>query len=128
MTKFIIFLVFTPNLIFSQNITGNYYSIENKCKLHLRIDNKNNFTFNPNSKKSFKGKVKISKEGNVTYLDFDKVSSVFVNDTLYIQNSGNSINPYWYFNECDEKYIHLVKRISRDSCIVGSSRKYYPKK
>lgn len=34
---------------------------------------------------------------------------MYDNDTIYIQNSGNSINPYLHFKECDEKFIHLAK-------------------
>lgn len=54
--------------------------------------------------------VKILKENSTTYLDFGNISSMYDNDTIYIQNSGNSINQYLHFKNCDEKYIHLVKK------------------
>jgi len=111
MTKILIlFLIFLNILIFSQNIVGNYYPIESKCRLYLNIKPKNEFVLYSSNKIKMKGIIKISKEDNTTYLDFENFSSMYDNDTIYIQNSGNAMNPYWHFKECDEKFIHLAKK------------------
>lgn len=95
---------------YSQNIAGNYFPIEFKCKINLKIDANNHFIFNLD-KKEIKGILKTSKEDNEIYIDFiDGISGMIEGDTISIQNSGNSINTYLHFKECDEKYIHLVKK------------------
>ncbi|OBW47373.1 hypothetical protein AB671_00496 [Chryseobacterium sp. BGARF1] len=122
MTKFLIFFLFFAFIcVFSQKISGEYYPIESKCKLYLKIDCKNNFVFSTIGNKKIKGTVKVLKEDDVTYLDFDNLSSMFANDTIYIQNSGNSINPYLHFKECDEKFIHLVKRKKERKILQNNS-------
>lgn len=108
LTTFFSFIISV--FIFSQTITGDYYSIESKCKLHLKIDDKNNFRFDINEKKKSDGTVKISKEDNTIYLNFGIASGMSDKDTIYIQNSGNSMNPYWHFKGCEEKFIHLAKK------------------
>ena len=105
-----IFSFLISHTAFSQNITGDYAPTESKCNIKLKIDTNNHYDITINNKKKYDGKVKISKEDGTTYLNFDIVSGIFDKDTIYIQNSGNSINPYWHFKECDEKYIHFVKQ------------------
>ena len=110
-TGFLIFqLVLIAHFANAQDIVGNYYSIEPKCKLALKIYSTNQFSFDLGAGKKLRGKVKISKADNTTYLDFNEISSMFEKDTIYIQNSGNSMNPYVHFEKCNEKYIRLVKR------------------
>lgn len=107
---FIFFIFFTSHFAFSQDIVGNYSPVESKCKLNLKINDDNSFTFNVGKVKN-KGFLKVSKESNVTYLDFtDGISGMYTNDTISIQNSGNSMNKYTHFKECNEKYIHLIKK------------------
>lgn len=111
MTKYLILVFFLIYVVgFSQNIEGNYYALESKCDIKLNIKSKNLFIFIVNKKKKQSGTFKIYKEDKITYFDFDDISSVYKKDTISIQNSGNSINEYWHFKECDEKYIHLVKK------------------
>ncbi|GEJ46090.1 type IV pilus biogenesis/stability protein PilW [Chryseobacterium sp. ON_d1] len=108
---FIFFIFFTSHFVFSQDIVGNYSPVESKCKLNLKINDDNSFTFNVGKVKKNKGFLKVSKESNVTYLDFtDGISGMYANDTISIQNSGNSMNKYTHFKECNEMYIHLVKK------------------
>jgi len=38
------------------------------------------------------------------------IDGLFKNDTITIQNSGNSMNSYTKFLECDYKYINLVRK------------------
>lgn len=113
MIRLLLLLIFflTSNFSYSQNIMGIYNSIEPKCKLNLKIDNDNSFVFSIGKIKNKKGIVNISKEDKVIYLDFsDGIGAMFSNDTISIQNSGNSMNPYVHFKECNDMYIHLVKK------------------
>lgn len=107
---FIFFIFFTSHFVFSQDIAGNYSPVESKCKLNLKINDDNTFTFSVGKVKN-KGFLKVFKDSNVTYLDFtDGISGMYANDTISIQNSGNSMNKYTHFKECNEMYIHLVKK------------------
>lgn len=99
--------------LFSQNIRGEYVPIESKCKINLKINAKNSYTFSIAKNLKLKGKVKISKEDDIIYLDFGYIGSMYVDDTIYIRNSGNSINPYWHFEECDEKYLLFAKKTKK---------------
>ncbi len=108
---FIFFIFFTSHFVFSQDIAGNYSPVESKCKLNLKINDDNTFTFSVGKVKN-KGFLKVFKDSNVTYLDFtDGISGMYANDTISIQNSGNSMNKYTHFKECNEMYIHLVKKV-----------------
>lgn len=40
-----------------------------------------------------------------------EVSAIVQGDTLVIQNYGNSMNPFTFFSECEEKYLSLTKVI-----------------
>ncbi|MGE8528458.1 tetratricopeptide repeat protein [Chryseobacterium rhizosphaerae] len=109
--SFIFLIFFISHFAYSQNIIGVYSSVEPKCKLNLKIAHDNGFIFSIGKIKKYKGTVKISKEDTVTYLDFnDGIAAMYSNDTISIQNSGNSMNQYTHFKECDEMYIHLVKK------------------
>lgn len=96
--------------LLSQNVSGNYFAVEPKCKMHLKIGLQNNYVLSINNKTKLKGMLKILREGSVTYFDFGHISSVYALYTVYIQNSGNAMNPYWHFKECDIKYIRLAKQ------------------
>jgi len=110
-TCYLIFqFLLISHFVSSQNIAGNYYSVETKCKLGLKINSANHFVFDLGNGKTIKGNVKISKADNAIYLDFNEISSMLEKDTIYIQNSGNSMNQYVNFKKCNEKYIRLVKR------------------
>ncbi|MGE8555570.1 MAG: hypothetical protein ACN6OB_16745 [Chryseobacterium jejuense] len=85
--------------------------MESKCRIHLKIDKNNHFTFTIKKKKKIQGVTKLSKEDEVFYLDFGEgIGGMFNNDTIYMQNSGNTLNPYHHFKECDEMNIHWVKK------------------
>ncbi|UKB85199.1 hypothetical protein LF887_06120 [Chryseobacterium sp. MEBOG06] len=118
MIKLLLLLIFslTSNFSYSQNIMGIYNSIEPKCRLNLKIGNDNSFIFSMGKIKKNKGIVTISKEDKIMYLDFSEgISAMFSNDTISIQNSGNSMNPYVHFKECNDMYIHLVKEEKFDN-------------
>nr|WP_315028945.1 hypothetical protein [uncultured Chryseobacterium sp.] len=110
---FIFLIFFISQFIYSQDIMGVYSSVEPKCKLNLTIAQDNRFTFSVGKIKKNKGIVKISQENKVTYLDFSEgISAMYSNDTISMQNSGNSLNQYVHFRECDEMYVHLAKKKS----------------
>lgn len=95
----------------AQNIAGSYFPVESKCLLQLKIDENNHFTFTVKKKKKIQGVTKLSKEDQVVYLNFTEgIGGMFSNDTIYMQNSGNAMNPYHHFKECDEMYIHWAKK------------------
>lgn len=103
-------ILLLPLFIYSQNIEGSYYSTDGKCKINLTIGKKNDYIFYLKKRKIKRGSLNITKENKITYLDFNEISSMYSNDTIYIQNSGNSNNEYLYFNQCNEKFIYLVKK------------------
>lgn len=94
----------------SQKIAGNYFPAEPKCRVSLKINQKNEYTFRADLKLKLKGKVKVSKEDQVTYLTFGHIGSMYHQDTISIQNYGNAMNDYIHFEECDAKYIHFVRK------------------
>ncbi|WP_155845760.1 hypothetical protein [Chryseobacterium gregarium] len=106
-----LFLFLMYSFTYSQSISGTYIPTEPKCKINLKIDPGNHFIFEIGKGKKIEGVVKLFKEDKTTYLDFNSnISAMFDNDTIYIQNSGNSINPYVRFEKCNEMYIHLAKK------------------
>ncbi|WP_168238236.1 tetratricopeptide repeat protein [Chryseobacterium gallinarum] len=108
---FIFFIFFISHFVFSQDIVGIYSPVESKCKINLKINDDNTFTFSVGKVKKYKGFLKVSKESQITYLDFtDGISGMYANDTISIQNSGNSMNMYTHFKECNEMYMHFVKK------------------
>lgn len=115
MTKLLfLHFILLPFILYSQNVAGTYYSINDKCKIIITLSN-NSYNLNLGTKLIKKGKYKLTQENRVTYLDFDEISSMYSNDTIYIQNSGNSNNEYLHFKECDEKFIYLIKKYNRVS-------------
>ncbi|ROI06532.1 hypothetical protein EGI16_01085 [Chryseobacterium sp. G0240] len=110
---FIALLLLAFHFTYPQNVVGNYSSVEPKCKLNLIIDTNNHFIFIVGKHKKIKGIVKLSKQDDVNYLDFGNgINAMFDKDTIFIRNSGNSMNPFVHFKRCDEMYIHLAKRIN----------------
>ena len=75
-----------PLFVYSQNIEGTYYSTNDKCEISITLRN-NSYNLNLGSKQIKKGKYRLSEENKVTYLDFDEISSMYSNDTIYIWNS-----------------------------------------
>lgn len=94
----------------SQNIAGDYFPAESKCRMSLKINLKNEYNFWSNRKLKLKGKVKVSREAQVTYLTFGHIGSIYHHDTISMQNYGNAMNDYIHFEECDAKYIHFVRK------------------
>jgi hypothetical protein len=94
------------------------YSIVDKtvCELTIIIQKSGN-GFNYISGKA-EGKVEIIKQDSMTYLNLlgingsspkGDVEAQYENETLLIQNEGNSSNQYTNFKNCDAKYLELKK-------------------
>ncbi len=81
-----------------------------KCKLELVIKRDSSSVFSIGGKTKRKSTVKVTTDdANIRYLNFDEISCMIADDTLYLQNSGNASNIYWHFKDCDEGVIYLAK-------------------
>ncbi|MEI6347297.1 MAG: hypothetical protein WCP69_05050 [Bacteroidota bacterium] len=97
------------------------YSITDKsvCDLTIEIQKKDtNFTYTSGKTK---GNIEIIKQENEVYLNLlaingkspkGDVEAKYENETLLIQNEGNSMNKYTNFSKCDAKYLEL-KRVKK---------------
>lgn len=103
----------------SQKIMGDYFPAEPKCRISLKINRKNEYTFRADRKVKLKGKVRVSRKDQIAYLTFGHISSMYHRDTISMQNYGNAMNDYIYFEECDAKYIHFVREKSSRLAIIG---------
>jgi len=65
------------------------------------------------------GQVQVDQQGSSTYFTFiglqgadpaDNVEAVWQDSMLVIQNTGNFMNPYTRFEQCDAKYLELVRQ------------------
>ncbi|WP_157530627.1 hypothetical protein [Hymenobacter norwichensis] len=65
------------------------------------------------------GQVQVEQQDSSTYFTFaglkgadpvDDVEAVWQDSMLVIQNTGNSMNPYTRFEQCDAKYLELVRQ------------------
>ncbi len=86
------------------------------CDLEIAIQKSgDNFTY---SSGKAKGNIEIIKQEGEVYLKMiaingaspkGDVEAKYENETLLIQNEGNSMNPYSIFKKCDAKYLELKK-------------------
>ena len=99
--------------VFGQNqyekLSGKYLSDSETCKISLFLNKKGNYELKVNDKYKDSGHIHISKEENNLYINFGIISSLYTEDFIVFQNSGNAMNPYIHFEECDEKFIRLKK-------------------
>ena len=86
------------------------------CELTILIQ-KSGDGFSYKSGKA-EGKIEIIKQDSTTYLNLlgingtspkGDVEAKFENETLFIQNEGNSLNQYTNFKKCDAKFLELKK-------------------
>lgn len=103
------------------DIVGYYRLPETGCDLALTIIKQND-----KLKYYFKGEhidiegiAILSKENDDFYITFDgpiggypakTVTGQYTNNSIIIQNYGNSMNNYTYFPDCDEKYLEFAKQ------------------
>lgn len=86
------------------------------CDLEIVILKKdNNFTYTSGKAK---GNIEVINQDGEVYLKMiaingnspkGDVEAKYENETLLIQNEGNSMNPYSIFKKCDAKYLELKK-------------------
>lgn len=99
------------------NSTDNFqgiYILETceKGRFKIKIDKKDNsFNFNilDGEKSISKGKITIVKEETVTYISLGEIEGILKDNTIQIQNYGNSVNEYSHFTQCDDKYLTFKK-------------------
>ncbi len=103
------------------DIAGYYRLPETGCDIALTITKeKNGFKyFFKGEHLDLEGVALLSTEADGFYVTFDgpigntppkTVSGLFKDNTLTIQNEGNSQNNYHYFTDCDEKYLEFKKQ------------------
>jgi hypothetical protein len=103
------------------DIAGYYRLPETGCDIALTITKeKNGFKYYFKGEHlDLEGIALLSYEGDGYYVTFDgpigntppkTVSGLFKDNTLTIQNEGNSQNNYHYFSDCDEKYLEFKKQ------------------
>ncbi|MBD2769825.1 hypothetical protein IC235_18200 [Hymenobacter sp. BT664] len=108
--------------------TPNYagtYTVEDTalCPLSIIINKQADDYFF--SCRGVRGKVQVSREGSTTGFTFvglkaaepsavapemDDVQAVWEDGVLRLQNTGNSMNYYVQFEQCDAKYLELVRQ------------------
>lgn len=98
-----------------EELSGNYLLNSKTCKANLFIEKKGTYQLNINDKYKDSGLVHISKKEKKLYINFGDISSLYTKDTIVLQNSGNSMSPYIRFDNCDEKFIQLIKAKNKKS-------------
>jgi len=101
-----------------ESINGTYYSVpENWCSKNIIIKiftHKGQMNYEicvGNEKKE--GQLNII-DDDFVYLDFGTFEGTYENDTIIVQNYGNSLNYYLRFSECDAKYLFFKKSCTFD--------------
>ncbi len=102
------------------DISGYYRLPETGCDIALTIT-KENTEFKYYFKGThldLEGVALINIEDSVCYITFDgpigntapkTVSGQFKDNAITIQNTGNSINEYHYFKDCEDKYLEFKR-------------------
>lgn len=90
--------------------SGLKYKLNNSSHCDISINLFKDKIFLIQKKEPIKGIYKQFTGNNTTYISFNKFEGIVYNDTISIQNYGNAMNPYIYFEECNSsKYLHFVK-------------------
>lgn len=87
------------------------------CALSIIITKQvNGYTFTTGAAR---GQVQVEQQGSQTYFTFiglkgvepqGDIEAVWQDSMLIIQNYGNTMNEYTRFEQCDAKYLELVKQ------------------
>jgi hypothetical protein len=106
----------SPDGDFKQYL-GTYTADKSVCDLQIQLmDQGGKLTFQSGG---VAGTVNITKDSSDTYLTFVglkgaspkvDVEGAFQVDKVVIQNDGNAMNPYTRFEQCDVKYLELVRQ------------------
>ncbi len=96
------------------NLTGFYKN--EPCNISIEITKNTNKTKyfykivdnNQTKSQGYISSIKSNGEGGF-YIKFKKIDGMYENDSIVIQNYGNSINEYNHFKDCDSKYLKFDK-------------------
>ncbi|MCD1115993.1 hypothetical protein [Chryseobacterium turcicum] len=100
------------------SIVGNYKSTkESYCNPNMIINIKKNlktnnyyFTIYKNKKRIDNGKLTIyTNDNDQRVFGMKKIAGIYTNDSIIIQNSGNAMNQYTNFENCNAKYLIFVR-------------------
>ena len=81
----------------------------NGCEIEIEIKENEKYTIKIRGVEKKQGIYKVSIEEENIYINFKNIQGMYYNDTIVIQNYGNAMNKYNYFNSCDKKYIYFVR-------------------
>ena len=106
----------------TKDYSGVYKSSDKYCEMKIVITKLNGeYQYEITSEyRNQSGLLKVSETETDTYFNFDgllgvnpkeEIGGKYMNETIFIQNSGNAMNQYLKFSECDNKYIELEKII-----------------
>lgn len=96
------------------NLTGLYKN--ESCNISIEITKNTNKTKyfykivdnNQTKSQGYISSIKSNGEGGF-YIKFKKIDGMYENDSIVIQNYGNSMNEYNHFEDCDSKYLKFDK-------------------
>ena len=90
---------------FGNNKVFDYFILDRKENAIEKDIDENSLAY----KVGGKGKVRITKDGDVTYLTFGAIGSLWEDGSIIVQNHGNAMNEYNHFTQCDSKYLTFKK-------------------
>jgi hypothetical protein len=104
----------------TKDYSGVYKSGDKFCEIEIVITKINGeYQYEINSEfRNESGLLQVSETENDVYFNFngllgvnpkEEIGGKYMNETIIIQNSGNAMNQYLRFSECDIKYIELAK-------------------
>jgi len=96
-------------------------SAENTCQLTIAITKENqNFNYQIKGEnldctgkliiEDFEGEIYFTFDGQIAENAPKVVSAKFVDNSIMVQNYGNSMNEYNYFKQCEEKFLEFKKQ------------------
>ncbi|GAA5114440.1 hypothetical protein GCM10023211_24010 [Orbus sasakiae] len=111
------YLILLSFFVHSTSFDGYYFlSDKEDCDKYLIIQIKTDFfkiyTLENNQKNKnlfLQGKLEILEDDLNKYLKMNQIEAIYYNSSFVIQNYGNSMNDYTYFNFCQTKYLSFYK-------------------
>ena len=113
---FLVLIVCSSSYARDINITGTYEF--KPCNILIKISKKDSgnktkyyYTITENNQTKSQGYMPdiISNSEGEFYVKFKNFQAAYENDTLVIQNYGNSMNQYMHFKDCDIKFLEFEK-------------------
>lgn len=116
---YLLFIFLLMSCTGDNNTFMGFYSLSDKsaCSKDLAIKlNGNDFVFlekaqeNDLSTQLAHGHFTINRMDDKTYLKMNEIEGMYQDDAIIIQNYGNAMNKYSYFDSCDAKYLYFKKQ------------------